>query len=170
MRLYPGRVPAVAADIVRTLVDAGDIEVSNKKEAELDVASVLNEYLRTEREIADEARNMLDQRGLPHEQFGRARRAIAEQRGLGQGEEAIPWISNQMIELFMHSAHIDEVFADDGLLRVKLKDLLKKHMAVDEEIEHEARRRIQNLQEGTGAWDIEYARAMAEIKRAKGLE
>jgi len=170
MRLYSGRVPAVAADVIRALVGGGDIEVSNRGEAELDVQSVLKEYLRTEREITDQARQMLDQRGLPHEHFGRTRRVLAEQRGLGQGEDAIPWISNQLIEVFMHSAHIDEVFADDATLRVKLKDILKKHMAVDDEIETEARRRIQNLQEGTGAWDIELARAMAEIKRARGLE
>jgi len=170
MRLYPGRVSAVAADVVRTLTTAGDIEVSNTREAEMDVESVLNEYLRTEREINDQARQLLAQRGLPHEQFGRARRALAEQRGLGLGEDAIPWICTQVIELFMHSAHIDEVFANDETLRVKLKDVLRKHMALEEEIETEARRRIQNLQEGTNAWEVEYARAMAEIKRGRGLE
>ena len=170
MRLYQGRVPTVAADVIRTLVDAGDIEVKNRNEAEMDVQSVLKEYLRTEREISDQARQMLDQRGLSHEQFGRTRRTLAEQRGLGLGEDSIPWISNQVIEVFMHSAHIDEVFADDGTLRVKLKDILRKHMAIDDEIEGEARRRIQNLQEGTSAWEVEYARAMAEIKRARGLD
>jgi len=170
MRLYSGRVPAVAADIVRKLADGGDIDVSSRAEAELDVQSVLKEYLRVDREISDQARQMLEQRGLSSEGFGRARRALAEQRGLGQGEEAIPWICNQLIETFMHSSHIDEVFADDGLLRVKLREILLKHMAVDDELDGEARRRIQNLQEGTSAWDVEYARAMAEIKRGRGLE
>jgi hypothetical protein len=170
MRLYSGRIPSVAADIVRKLADAGDIEVSNRAEAELDVSSVLKEYLRVDREISDQARAMLEQRGLGNEQFSRAKRTLAEQRGLGQGEEAIPWICNQLVELFMHSAHIDEVFADDGTLRVKLRDILKKHMALDEELDGEARRRIQNLQEGTSAWEVEYARAMAEIKRGRGVD
>ena len=170
MRLYPGKVPAVAADIVRKLTDAGDIEVSNRAEAELDVGSVLKEYLRVDREISDQARAMLEQRGMGNEHFGRVRRTLAEQHGLGQGEEAIPWICNQLVELFMHSAHIDEVFADDGSLRVKLREILKKHMAIDDELDGEARRRIQNLQEGTSTWDVEYARAMAEIKRGRGLE
>ena len=170
MRLYSGRVPTVAADIVKKLVDGGDIDVSNRNEAELDVQSVLKEYLRVDREISDQARQMLEQRGLGGEHFGRTRRALAELRGLGQGDEAIPWISNQLIETFMQSPHIDEVFADDGMLRVRLREILLKHMAVDDELDGEARRRIQNLQEGTSAWEIEYARAMAEIKRGRGLE
>jgi hypothetical protein len=70
----------------------------------------------------------------------------------------------------MASAHVDEVFADDTVLRKKVRDILRKHMAVDEELDQEVRKRIKNLEEGTAAWDVEYARAMDQIKRKHGLE
>jgi hypothetical protein len=43
-------------------------------------------------------------------------------------------------------------------------------MMVDEEIDQEVRNRIKNLEEGTQAWELEYKRAMEQIKRKHGLE
>ena len=57
----------------------------------------------------------------------------------------------------MSSRHIDEVFAEDAILRRKIKDICKKHMQVDEAIDQEVRDRIKNLEEGSQAWDVEYA-------------
>jgi hypothetical protein len=95
---------------------------------------------------------------------------MAEERGLGVGEEATSWIANQILETFMHSPHVEEVFADDITLRKKLRELLKRHMAVDAELDEEVRRRIKNLTEGTATWDIEYAKVMEQMKRKHGLE
>jgi hypothetical protein len=74
------------------------------------------------------------------------------------------------METFMQSGHVEEVFADDITLRKKLRDMLKKHMAVDEELDEEVRRRIKNLAEGTQTWEIEYAKVMEQMKRKHGLE
>jgi len=49
----------------------------------------------------------------------------------------------------MSSRHVDEVFAEDVILRRKIKDICKKHMQLDEAIDQEVRDRIKNLDEGT---------------------
>jgi uncharacterized protein len=170
MKLYPGKVDTIAAEIIHRLVDEGDVEVSNRAEAQLDVASVLNEYLRVDKELTERAKDILEIRGLGFSAFGRTKRQLAEQREFGLGEEGIIWICNQLNEIFMSSAHIDEIFADDTTLRRKLKDILRKHMAVDEELDQEVRQKIKNLQEGTSAWELEYNRVMEQMKKKHGLE
>jgi len=170
MRLYSGKIPLICADIVKRLTADGDIETQEPNEVELDVESVLKEYLRLEREITEKAKDILEKRHLPYEQFGKVKRALAEERGLGLGDESLNWICNQIIETFMHSGHVEEVFADDATLRKKMREILHKHMMVDEDLDAEVRRRIKNLEEGTQAWDVEYAKVMEQLKRSKGLE
>jgi hypothetical protein len=170
MKLYSAKIPSVAEELIRTLAEAGDIEVENAPEAQLDVEAILKEYLRMDRELSDRAKDVLEQKKLPYGQFGKVKRAMAEEREFGIGEEATAWIANQMLETFMHSAHIEEVFADDVVLRKKIRDVLKKHMMVDEELDEEVRRRIKNLAEGTQTWEIEYAKVMEQMKRKHGLE
>jgi hypothetical protein len=170
MRLYSGKIPALANEIIRSLSEAGDIEVGDAGEAQLDVESVLKEYLRMEREITDKTKDLLQTRGLPYDQFGKVRRAVAEERGFGLGEDSLTWICNQVLETFMQSAHVDEIFADDAIMRKKMRDILKKHMQVDEELDEEVRRRIRNLQEGTQTWEIEYQKVLDQLKRNRGLD
>lgn len=169
MKLYTGKIPTIASEIITSLVSANDIEVNDANEAQLDVEAVLKEYVRLDRETTDQAKDQLEQKKLDYGQFGRLKRQLAEQRGLALGEEAGNWIANQILETFMQSAHVDEVFADDVALRKKLKDILKKHMQVDEELDQEVRRRIKNLAEGTQTWELEYAKVMDQIKRKHGI-
>ena len=170
MRLYVAKVPVIAGDLVRSLIEAGDIEVNNAAEGELDVAAVLKEYVRVDRELTDKAKDLMEQRKLGYDQFGKLKRALAEEKDFGLGEEAITWICTQLLETFMHSANVDEVYADDATLRRRIKDVLKKHMAVDEELDAEVRQRIRNLEEGTATWDLEYSRVMDQIKQKHGIK
>jgi hypothetical protein len=160
----------VAARIIERLSRDADIEVSNTDEANLDVEAVLNEYVRLDRAIGEEAKDMLERRGLSYNHFGRAKRELAEQRGIGAGDEALSWICNQILETFMQSPHIDEIFADDIVMRRKIKEILRSAMAVDSELDQEVRKRIKNIQEGTEAWDVEYRAKMEEIRRKHGLD
>jgi hypothetical protein len=169
MKLYSGKIPTIAAEMVRSLVEAEDIEVGDQNEAQLDVEAVLKEYVRLDRELTDRAKDLMEARKLSYSQFGKLKRSIAEERGFVLGEEATTYIANQILETFMQSAHVDEVFADDAVLRKKLKDILRKHMMLDEELDAEVRRRIKNLEEGTSSWEVEYARAMEQIKRKHGI-
>ena len=170
MRLYVAKVPVIAGELVRSLIEAGDIEVNNAAEGELDVAAVLKEYVRVDRELTDKAKDLMEQRKLGYDQFGKLKRALAEEKDFGLGDEAITWICTQLLETFMHSANVDEVYADDATLRRRIKDVLKKHMAVDEELDAEVRQRIRNLEEGTATWDLEYSRVMDQIKQKHGIK
>jgi hypothetical protein len=170
MKLYPGKIPVIGAEVVKTLVDGKDIAVTDKGEAELDVQAVLKEYLRLDKEITEKVKDILQKRGLPYEQFGKVKRAVANEKGLGLGDDSLEWMTNQMIESFMQSPHVEEVFVEDGVLRRKMADILKRHMAVEDELDQEVRRRIKNLQEGTSTWEVEYQRALEQIKRNRGLE
>jgi hypothetical protein len=169
MKLYTGKIPTIGNEIIHSLVEANDIEVNDANEAQLDVEAVLKEYVRMDRECTDKAKDLVEQRKLPYGAFGKVKREIAEQRGFALGEEATLWITNQILETFMQSAHVDEVFADDVMLRKKVRDILKRHMAVDEELDQEVRRRIKNLEEGTQTWEVEYAKVMEQVKRKHGI-
>jgi uncharacterized protein len=170
MRLYAAKVPVIAGELIRSLMDAGDIEVSNKPEVELDVGAVLKEYIRVDRELTDKAKDVMEQRKLTYGQFGKIKRALAEEKEFGLGEEGLSWICTQLLETFMHSANVEEVYADDATLRKHIKDVLKKHMAVDAELDAEVRQRIRNLEEGTATWELEYNRVMDQIKQKHGLK
>ncbi len=169
MRLYPGKVDTIAAEIITTLVSAGDIEVSDNNEAGLDAAAVLKEYIRVDKELTERAKDILEIRGLPYSHLGRTKRQLADQKEFGLGEEGLSWIANQMLEAFMSSRHVDEVFAEDAILRRKIKDICKKHMQVDEAMDQEVRDRIKNLEEGSSAWEVEYAKVLDQIKTKHGV-
>jgi hypothetical protein len=169
MRLYPGRVGPIAAEIVRVLLDAKDIEAEKPSEVQTDVEAVLNQYLRTEKEATDKARDALQARGLATTEFTRMKKLAAEQMGIKVGDEVIDYLLDQMLEILMHSANVEEIFAADVELRRKMAPILKKHMAVDEEVEREVRGKLKHVQEGTRTWEIEYTRMMEDIRRRKGL-
>jgi hypothetical protein len=169
MRLYSGKIPTIAGEVVKTLIEAGDIAVLDRTEAEMDAQAVLKEYLRLDREITERAKDILQKRGLPYEQFGKVKRTLAHEKGMGLGEEGLEWMTNQMIESFMQSPHVEEIFSEDGVLRKRMADILKKHMLVDEELDEEVRRKIKNLEEGTATWEVEYTKVLDQMKRNRGL-
>ena len=169
MRLFSGKVGSVARDIVRELSEAKDIECENPHEVELDIESVLNNYLEIDREVADKAKDMIQARGLASVEFARMKKLVAEQRGIKVGDEMLDYLLDQIVELLMHSTNVDEIFAEDVELRRKMAIILKRHMAVEEELEKEVRGHLRHVEEGTRTWEVEYARVMEEIKRRRGL-
>ena len=170
MKLYTGKIPALGTEIVRVLVDANAIEVEDRAEAEMDVQAVLKEYIRVDREITEKAKDMLQKKNLPYEQFGKIKRTLAGEKAFGLGEDGLEWMTTQMIESFMQSPHIEEIYVEDTVLRKRMGDILKKHMQVDEELDEEVRRRIKNLEEGTSTWEVEYGKVLDQIKRNRGLD
>ncbi len=154
---------------MKTLLDNEELSVLDRAETELDVQAVLKEYLRLERECTDKAKDLLQKRNLPYEQFGKVKRQVAAEKGFGLGDEGLEWMINQIIESFMQSPHVEEVYADDATLRKRMGDILKRHMQIDEEIDAEVRRRIKNLEEGTATWEVEYQKALDQIKKNRHL-
>jgi len=170
MRLYSGKIPAIASDLLRKLKEEGDIEVNDLHEAQLDIEAVLKEYMRLDRELTDQAKDIMEKRRLPYEQLGKLKRELAEKKDFATGEESVGYIGNQILEAFMHSRFVDEVYTDDVELRKKVNQILRKHMTVDSDVDQEVRRRIKNLQEGTAMWEIEYQRVMENIRQKHKLD
>jgi hypothetical protein len=170
MRLYSSKVAAIAADIVRKLITEGDIETDSPAEVERDVEGVLNEYLRLDHEVDAKTRELMDGRKLPPSDYGRVKKSVAEQKGHKTGDDAIDFLLDQIVEAFMFSASVEEVFADDLSLRRKMTPVLRMHMDVDDELDREARGRLKHLQEGTEVFQIEYAKTIELLKRSKGIQ
>ncbi len=169
MRLYSGKVPAIATEVVRALLAAKDIEAESPKEVEADVAGVLNQYLNDEREVNERAKDVLERTGKSNTDFQRVRALVADEKGIKVGDEALDYLLDQVVEMLMHSNNVEEVFAADVDLRRRMAPVFKKHMAVDSAIDAEVRAQLRHVKEGTREWEIEYARVLEQVKRRKGL-
>ncbi len=171
MRLYRGKVPLIAEELANQLIKDGDIEVESDRvrEVYLDIEAVLNEYRRVDREILEQAKDMVAQRGMEYSATHKLRTRLADKRGFGVGEKAYGYITHQLLEMLLHSRNIEEVYADDNTMRRKMVQVIKRHAEVDDSLEREARARIKNLQEGTTAYDIEYQKVMSNLRAQKGL-
>ena len=80
------------------------------------------------------------------------------------------WIVSQLLDLFMHTHHIEEIYADDLQLRKTTATVLKKHMAEDQDLKRDVERRLKNLEEGTTSWDVEYSKVEQRLRRLRGLD
>jgi hypothetical protein len=169
MRLYSGKVPAIAAEAVRALLTSKDIEAESPKEVEADMAAVLNQYLADEREVNERAKDVLERTGKSQSEYQRVRSLVADEKGIKVGDEALDYLLDQAVEMLMHSHHVDEVYVEDVELRRKMAPVFKKHMAVDSALDAEVRAQLRHLREGTREWEVEYARVLEQVKRKKGL-
>ncbi len=169
MRLYSGKVPNIATEVVRTLLASKDIEGEEPREIELDVASVLNQYLATEKEVNDRAKDILERTGKPQSEYQRVRALVADEKGIKVGDDALDYLLDQVVEMLMHSNNVDEVYVEDVVLRRKMAPIFKKHMAVDASLDTEVRAQLRHVKEGTREWEVEYARVLENVRRRKGL-
>lgn len=170
MRLYPTKISTIVEAVNKSLVDTGDLEVSDRAEFKSDVESILKEYLRMDRKLTDRAKDELERKSLPYSDLFRTKRTIAEEADFGIGDESVTWICNQLLQLFMRSNHVTEVFAEDAVIRKKLKEILRRHMQADDDIDREVRKHLKHLSENTSTFEIEYQRQLELIKRKHGLE
>ena len=171
MRLYPKVNPIIARESVQKLMQETDIEVETLRiaDAEMDLAAIMREYLANEERVNQATREALERRGYDHSKFNQVKREMADVRGFKMGEDGIEYVINQMIEFLLISRNVEEVFSADNIIRVKIFQIMKKHLDVDDQIDQEARGRLKHLQEGTTAFEIEYNKMVEQIRRARGL-
>ena len=171
MRLYPKVIPTIAREVVQTLMQDGDVEVETMRvnDAEMDMASVMKEYLAAEERVNGATREALERRGYEHSRFNQVKREMADVRGFKMGDEGIEYVIGQMMEQLLVSRNVEEVFSDDLGLRKKIFGIFKRHLDVDDEIDREARARLKHLQEGTSAWDVEFGKTIELLRRSRGL-
>ena len=62
MRLYPKVIPTIAREVVQALMQDGDVEVETMRiaDAEMDMASVMKEYLAAEERVNGATREALE--------------------------------------------------------------------------------------------------------------
>ena len=171
MRLYPKVIPTIARETIQTLMQDGDVEIETLRiaDAEMDMAAIMKEYLAAEERVNAATREALERRGYDHSRFNQVKREMADVRGFKMGDEGIEYVIDQMIEFLLISRNVEEVYAEDTILRKKIFALFKKHLDVDDEIDREARARLKHLQEGTQAFDIEYQKTIELLRRSRGL-
>lgn len=169
MRLYRGKVETIAEEIIRSLKEAGDIDLESEAEAKLDIEAVLKEYLRLDKEIVEEAKNRMEIRGLGYSNLGRIKSQVSKERGGPSPDEILPYLLEQILNILFHSANIAEIYSEDAELRKKVTPILRKHMDVENDLDREVRSKIKNLEEGTSDFEIEYSRVMDQIKQKRRL-
>lgn len=169
MRLYSAKVSALSTEIVRTLVASKDIETDEQKEVVADVEAVLKSYLDTEKTVDEKTRDLLQRTGRGTSEFNKVKAQIADTHGIKVGDEALDHLLDQVVEMLMHSHHVEEVYAEDIQLRRRMIPIFKKYMGADDELENEIRGQLRHVKEGTSQWDIEYARVSEQIRRKRGL-
>jgi hypothetical protein len=171
MKLYSKLVPAVARDIAKALIDAGDIEVEEQslEAAQQDFEAVINEYLRKEKELSDSTKDILSSRGWSSAKFGEAKRIAAGSKGIPLGDDAVDYVINQMLEYMLISPNIEEVYAEDHVMRKRIVTIIRRYLKINEEVDEEVRGRLKHLQEGTRDWEVAYRKTLEQIQRAKGL-
>src|SRR5258708_9884614 len=111
MRLYSGKVAAIAAEVVRSLLAGKDIETEHPKDVEADVASVLTQYLNDEREVNDRAKDVIERTGKSQADYSRVRQLVAEEKGIKVGDETLDYLLDQVVAMLMHSSSTDQVYA-----------------------------------------------------------
>ncbi len=168
MLLARNQLPTVSRQIVKALVDGGDIEVDNQREVERDIESVLSNYVSQTEQVLSRARDLVQQRGLPQGEFARIKKLAAEQAGIKIGDDALDYVLAQVLEMLMHSGSVEEVFSEDHVLKRKIRQFLRTGDR-DASIEAEVRSKLKHVQEGSRMWEIEYARMKEEIKRRRGV-
>ena len=136
---------------------------------EADVAAVLTQYLADEREVNERAKDVIERTGKPQSEYQRVRQLVAEEKGIKVGDDALDYLLDQVVEMLMHSSHVDEVYVEDVELRRKMAPVFKKHMAVDATLDAEVRVQLRHVREGTREWEVEYAKVLEQVKRKKGL-
>ncbi len=170
MRLYEGVIPTMSKEMANVLLEAEylDVEPGYESELQLDIESVLKEYVRMDKEISRAARDAsYNQPGSNHFKL---KKRIARERNFKIGDDALEYIVQQLIGVFFHSAVVEEVYAEDHELRRSITPVLKKYMGTDSQLDKEVRSKIKNLEEGSRTWDIEYQKVMEKLKRTKNLE
>jgi len=170
MRLFRGQVSQIAGQIVDSITKGGDVEVHSAEEVRLDVEAVLKEFIRRDRQVSEEARDQLEREGLGRQMLGRMMARVGKEKGFPPHDERLPYIVGQIMTMLFHSNNVDDVFAEDHVLRKKITTVLKANSGMENELDKEVRTKIKNLTEGTASFDIEYAKVMDQIKQRKNMD
>ncbi len=171
MRLYRARIPQIAHALVERLTSEGDIEVApeNRTEAEQDIVAIMETFLRRDLDLRDAVRDKMSHDGIPYDQYSKIRSAIADTWGHPTGETVPKFLSRQIVENFMISRFVEEVFTEDDPLFRKVLDTIRSFDVDERALREEAQAQIKNVVEGTVDYEVAFAQALKDVKRRHGL-
>lgn len=171
MKLYRSRMPTIAHAVVERLCNESDIEVQpeNREEAERDIVAILDTFTRRDQDLHEKVRESMEQRGLPYDQYGKVRKQVAEQWDHPLGDEVERYLSRQIVENFMISRFVEEVYSEDRELYKKILDTMKANDVDENALRVEARERIKNVQEGSVDYENALSRSLKEVRKRHGL-
>ncbi len=169
MKLYAGKINAISSEIVRSLTTANDIEATTPSEVVKDVEAVLKSYLEAEHDVNEKTKDLLARTGRSMDDYGKVRVGVAETNGIKVGDEMLEHLLEQLLLMFGQSPNVDEIFAEDIVLRRKMIAVFKKYLSEDAELDQAIRAQLRHLKEGSPTWDVEYERMAEQMKRKRGL-
>jgi hypothetical protein len=146
------------------------MEVHSEEEVRLDIESVLKEFVRRDRQVSEEARDRLEADGLSRSMLGRVMSQVSKEKAFPGRDERLPYMVDQIMTMLFHSNNVDDIFAEDHILRKKITTVLKANSGMEDELDKEVRAKIKNLEEGTASFDIEYAKVMDQIKGKRKMD
>ena len=97
------------------------------------------------------------------------RSRLAEEWKHPVGEEVGKFLARQIVENFMISRFVDEVYLDDGPLWRRVVDILRSFDVNEDDLREEAKGLIKNIREGTVDYEIAFEKALRDVKKKKGL-
>ena len=171
MKLYRGKIPVIASEIVTTLVDEGHVEINPefKGEAEQDLMSIMHSYLRQEDRLKNEVKDYLAKEQLSFDHKGEVRREKAKEANHPIGDKVMPFLASQFNQIIMNSPHFEEVYSEDKDIKTVIFNALRKHQVNEDELRQEAREKLNNLDENSLDFEILFPKALAEVRRKRGL-
>jgi len=174
MRIYRGRIEPAVEEIVRALLTEQMVEIATPdvEEVRKDLESVLLEYVRVEREIAERAKDIVAKQNMAYSAIGKVKRSLAKEKNFGIEEDALEYIVQQMIEIMFSSSYVEEVYGEDHDINKIISPILKKHMvSIEDELELEVKKQLKHLEsaEGTQLYENEYSRVRGKLESLKKL-
>ncbi len=174
MRIYRGRIEPAVEEIVHTLLKEELVEIDPKdlEEVKKDLESVLSEYLRQEREIAERAKDIVAKQNMSYSSIGKVKRSLAREKSFGIEDEALDYIVQQMIEIMLSSSYVEEVYGQDHDINRVVAPIITKYMvSIEEELENEVKQQLKHLEssEGTQLYENEYSRVRGKLESLKKL-
>ena len=171
MKLYRTRVPTIAHAVIERLVRDGDIEVGpeQRAEAEKDLVAIMEMFLRRDNDLREAVREQMEAHHVPYDQYGKVRGEVAESWGHPSGDDVDRFLARQIVENFMISPNVGEVFADDKDIYKKVLDTLKANDVDERQLRSEAEEMIKNVPEGSMGRADALSRALREVRKRHGL-
>ena len=98
------------------------------------------------------------------------RRQVARDRGIIlDNENRLRDIARKMTEAIWSSDAFSEVFAEDESLRKFIRLVFEHHLAVEERLREEAKKRIRNVEFGSTEYEVQFRRVMDELREREGM-